>query len=56
MIQKQLKPIQKELLRFFKEFEPILKKNKIDREVFESQQQGSGDADLADDGNEGGNE
>lgn len=30
MIQKQLKPIQKELLRFFKEFEPILKKNKIE--------------------------
>ena len=34
----------------------LLKSNHIYREVFESQQQGSGDADLADDGNEGGNE
>ena len=33
----------------------LLKKNKIYREVFESQQQGSGDADLAGDPTEGGN-
>ena len=35
--------------------EELLESSKIYREVFESQQQGSGDADLADDGNEGGN-
>ena len=34
----------------------LLENSKIYREVYESQQQGSGDADLADDGNEGGNE
>lgn len=34
----------------------LLESSKIYREVYESQQQGSGDADLADDGNEGGNE
>ena len=33
----------------------LLESSKIYREVYESQQQGSGDADLADDGNEGGN-
>ena len=36
--------------------EELLKNNKIYREVYESQQQGSGDADLADEANEGGNE
>ena len=33
----------------------LLESSKIYREVFESQQQGSGDADLADEANEGGN-
>ena len=35
--------------------EQLLENSKIYREVFESQQQGSGDADLADEANEGGN-
>ena len=34
----------------------LLENNHIYREVFESQQQGSGDADLAGDSSEGGNE
>ena len=34
----------------------LLESSKIYREVYESQQQGSGDADLAGDGSEGGDE